>query len=72
VRELPPRWTVRDEIAALTLERADLWWSTSLSAKEGEKLPPTITITHPDRPKPEPERKKTKSVTELAQMFGGG
>lgn len=82
VRGLPPdsalnrngaMWTTQHEIAALALERAEMWWQVQIgmNAAKGSKLPEGIGISHPDRPKPEPEPKpKAMSARDIAGMMG--
>lgn len=74
VRGLPPdsalhrngaKWTTQHEIAALAVERADMWWQVwvGMNAAKGSKLPEGIGITHPDRPKPEREKRSKKALS---------
>ncbi len=65
-------WTLEHELAAVAIERAELWHATHIAmlAAKRSKLPPCIAITHPDRPVRKPQRKKAISAREIAARWG--
>lgn len=64
VRGLPPdsalrrdgrMWTQANEIAAVALERADVWgWRLTTATKAFKRVPEMPRFDHPDRPRPKP------------------
>lgn len=82
VRGLPPdsalrrdgaAWTQADELAAVAIERAEMWnlQLVAMWAAKGSKLPDAIEITHPDRkpPTPEPRRRATTDPATIRRFF---
>lgn len=78
VKGLPPdsafmrrgrMWTQAHELAALAIERNEMWSLTwiAMNAAKGSRLPQAIALSHPDRAE---KPKKTASVADVARMFG--
>lgn len=63
-------WTQANEIAAVALERADVWgWRLTTATKAFKRVPEMPRFDHPDRPKPgppEPVERRMSSADEVA------
>lgn len=67
------RWTTRDEIAAVTFERAELWGSLAARPhyKDPDKLPPPLAFSHPDREtETAPKKRAPRNSRELNRALG--
>jgi hypothetical protein len=68
-------WSDDLELQAVAIERAEFWNQqlVGMWAEKGAKLPPAISITHPDRRVPEPvsapKKKATNDPAALARLF---
>lgn len=68
-------WSHADEIAALTLERAEIWAHVHAQLLCGEKTehPGLLEISHPDRPDGSasaPRKRPTSDPNEIRQFLG--
>lgn len=66
-------WTQELEIAAVAVERADMWAQLHAAALgvQGKDLPPAVTFSHPERAEPEkPNVKRTSDPAEIRAFLG--